>query len=199
MLDLENKAFCILGLPNSGKSTLACYLLNQFGSQAFIYDTLSEYPDQPFDSYVPKDRTSSAELEKVLRVAWHKYKLIVIDEANRFCPPKPSPLPWAVQDLNDWRAHMGVSIGYIARRPVQLNTDLIELCDYVFLFRLRGKNDCQYLNDLRAGLGDAVAELGLYHFIVLDSAREFKVFQPIPGKFKTDKTTHFEDKQDLTT
>lgn len=189
MLDLESKAFCIFGLPDSGKSTLAHYILNQYGSAAFVYDTLHEYPGDPFDSYTPQGRYDSHELEKVIRaiITGGKYSLIVIDEANRFCPPKPVPLPQAVADLNDWRAHYGLAVGYISRRPVQLNTDLTELAHYLFIFSLQGKNDIQYLNDLSASLGDAVSRLSPYHFIAVDPLRHYQEYPPIPGKFATDK------------
>lgn len=189
MFDLEDKAFCLFGLPDSGKSTLACYILNQFGSAAFVYDTLSEYPPEPFDSYAPKDQYDVEELEGILRAAMRsrRYKLIVIDETNRFCPSKPAPLPQAVADLNDWRAHYGIAAGYIARRPVQLNQDLTELSHYIISFGLKGKNDIQYLNDLAAGLGDTVSQLELYHFVVVDPLRNYQVFNPIPASFKTDK------------
>lgn len=189
MLDLSSKAFCIFGLPDGGKSTLAHYIINQYGDRAFVYDTLNEYPDAPFDSYTPSDRYDSAELEAVIRaiIAKNQYFMVLIDEANRFCPSKPTPLPQAVADLNDWRAHYGLSVGYIARRPVQLNQDLTELAHYLFIFRLRGKNDIQYLNDLANGLGDAVSELPPYHFIMVDSARNYQLFNPVPGDFATNK------------
>jgi len=189
VFDLENKAFSLFGLPDGGKSTLVCYIANQFGSAAFVYDTLSEYPPEPFDSYAPKDQYSVEEMESVIRAAMRsrRYKLIVIDEANRFCPPKPAPLPQAVADLNDWRAHYGIAAGYIARRPVQLNQDLTELSQYIISFGLKGKNDIKYLNDLSAGLGDAVSQLGPYQFVVMDQLRNYQVFNPIPASFKTDK------------
>lgn len=189
MLDLLGKGFAIFGLPDCGKSTLAHYILNQYGARAFVYDTLNEYPDTPFDSYTPKSQYDSAELEAVIRavIAKNQYSMVLIDEANRFCPSKPAPLPQAIADLNDWRAHYGLSVGYIARRPVQLNQDLTELAHYLFIFRLRGKNDTQYLNDIAAGLGDAVNELPPYHFVMVDSQRNYQLFNPVPGEFKTDK------------
>jgi len=189
MFDLENKAFAIFGLPDSGKSTLANYILNQYGSAAFVYDTLREYPEEPLDSYRPKDQYGVPELESIVRVAMtcRRYKLIVIDEANRFCPSKPTPLPQVIADLNDWRAHYGLAVGYIARRPVQLNQDLTELCHYIILFRLRGKNDIQYLNDISDRLGDTVSQLEPYHFAVVDSLRNYQVYSPIPVDFATNK------------
>ena len=189
MFDLMDKAFCLFGLPDGGKSTLANYIMSQFGPAAFCYDTLHEYPDTPFDSYRPGDQYSIPELEDMIRAAMRsrRYKLIVIDEANRFCPSKPTPLPQAVPDLNDWRAHYGIAAGFIARRPVQLNQDLTELSHYIICFGLKGKNDIAYLNDLSAGLGDTVQELGLYQFVVMDSQRNYQVFDPISVEFATDK------------
>lgn len=189
MLELVNKSFCLFGLPDGGKSTMANFILHQFGSLAFVYDTLDEYPAEPFDSYSPRGRYDVAEFEKVIRAVFNsrQYSLILIDEANRFCPAKPAPLPQVVADLNDWRAHYGLAVGFIARRPVQLNQDLTELSQYIFIFGLKGKNDIAYLNDLSAGLGDAVSQLPLYHFIVLDQLRNYEVYSPVPVDFKTAK------------
>jgi len=189
MLDLSGKGFCIFGLPDSGKSTLANKILSEFGSSAFVYDTLSEYADEPYDSYIPDDRYNPAELELVIRniLASRRYSLIVIDEANRFCPPKPAPLPQAVADLNDWRAHYGLAVGFIARRPVQLNQDLTELAHYLFIFQLDGKNDVRYLNDLKDGLGDAVTNLAPYHFVLYHKGSDFEVYSPVSETFTTDK------------
>ncbi|MBA7581104.1 hypothetical protein ES708_23004 [subsurface metagenome] len=116
-----------------------------------------------------------------------RYSLIVIDEANRFCPPKPAPLPQTVADLNDWRAHYGITAGYISRRPVQLNQDLTELSHYLFIFSLQGKNDIGYLNDLSAGLGDAVSQLSPYYYMVVDPLRHYQVYSPVPAEHATAK------------
>jgi len=189
MLDLSGKSFCIFGLPDSGKSTQANFILNAYGKSAFIYDTLGEYADEPYDSYRPDDRYSPGELETVIRAILksRRYSMVIIDEANRFCPPKPAPLPQAVADLNDWRAHYGLSVGFIARRPVQLNQDLTELAHYLFIFNLKGKNDIAYLNDLVAGLGDAVLNIPKYHFIMMDPGRNYELYSPVPASYKTAK------------
>jgi len=189
MLDLESKGFAIFGLPDSGKSTLANSILNSYGSRAFIFDTLGEYADGPYDSYIPKERNNPEELEVVTRniLAARRYSLFIIDETNRFCPSKPTPLPDAIADLNDWRAHYNLAVGYIARRPVQLNQDLTELAHYLFVFQLDGKNDVRYLNDLKDGLGDAVTNLAPYHFVLYKKGAGFKVYAPVSKTFATDK------------
>jgi len=129
------------------------------------------------------------ELERVVRrvMASKRYKLLVIDEANRFCPSKPKVLPQAVADLNDWRAHYGLAVGFICRRPVQLNQDLTELAHYLFVFQMPGKNDQDYLNSLSRGLGDAVAKMPKYHFILADPERNYELYSPVNKSFVTSK------------
>ena len=48
-------------------------------------------------------------------------------------------------------------------------------------------NDIQYLNDLSAGLGDTVFSLAPYHFMVLDPARNYQEYDPVPASYKTAK------------
>ena len=188
-IDLTSKSFSIFGLPDSGKSTLANYILHEYGNQALIYDTLHEYPDNPFDSYEPKGTYDRDELERVTRrvMASRRYKLFVIDEANRFCPSKPTPLPQAIADLNDFRAHYGLTVGYVCRRPVQLNQDLTELSQYLFIFRLPGRNDLDFLKDTARGLEDEVMNLEKYHFVIVYPDRTFEVSAPVPKDFITQK------------
>ncbi len=188
-IELDGKSFGIFGLPDSGKSTLAHSILAAFRDKAFVYDTLGEYPPEPFDSWVPKDRNSVPELEGIIRqvMASRRYELFLLDEANRYCPTKPKPLPQAVADLNDWRAHYGLALGFICRRPVQLNQDLTEQAHYLMIFRLPGKNDCQYLNDMSDGLGDAVRRLQPYHFMVVDPERRYEISPPVDRGYATDK------------
>lgn len=190
-LDLVGKAFCIFGLPDSGKSTLANYILRTFGPHAFVYDTLHEYPSQPFDSYDPdlRSRNSVQVLERVVRqiMASRRYRLFVLDEANRFCPSKPKPLPAAIADLNDFRAHYDIAVGYICRRPSQLNQDLTELAHYLMIFSLPGKRDQDYLNEVSRGLGDAISKVPKYHFILVKPDRSWGLMSPVPREFATDK------------
>lgn len=181
MLNLHRKRFMIFGLPDSGKSNLACHLLFQYKQQALVYDTLNEYPDTPIDRYIPKDRHDTGELEKLTRLVMQRkrYSLFFIDELNRYCPSKPATLPQAIADLNDWAAHYAITFGGAARRPCQINQDLTELAHYLFIFALPGKNDIDFLNSQKVGLGDAAATLKPYHFIVFDR-QTFYVHKPVP-------------------
>lgn len=187
MIDLSGKTFCTFGLRGMGKSTLDDSILAEYGKHGLYYDTLSEAPeDSPYDIYQPKDRYSVPELEQIVRsivpvntmIAPH-YRCFCIDEANRFCPSKPAPLPPLIADLNDQCRHYTITVGYIARRPIQLNQDLTELADYLFIFRLKGNNDLKYLDNLVSGLGDAVSRLADFEFVMVKPDRSFVICDPV--------------------
>lgn len=179
MIELTNKRFCIFGLQGSGKTTLAKYILRQFGDSGWVIDVLDEYAG--FNRYVMQDRdiTGRDELNAAIQFIISKYnpRLLVIDEANRYCPPK-RPLPEMVSHLNDFHRHMGLAIGFISRRPTQLHTDLVELAHYLFIFRLVGKNDQVYLDNLYPGLSEAVLNLPQHSFVFFNrETMELKVMK----------------------
>jgi len=184
MIDLTRKTWALFGYKKSGKSTLAQFIADSYGPSCLYYDTLHEVAaEAAFHSYCPADRHSIAELENIVELVrtTKRYRMFIIDEANRYCKPKPTPLSQGIADMNDWCRHpqYNLSVGYIARRPVQLNQDLTEIADHLMIFQLGGKNDIQYLNDLRDGLGDEVKDLPQYHFALVYPDRTWEVMAPI--------------------
>lgn len=182
-VNLTRKTFCILGYKAGGKSLLAKTIADSYGEKALYYDTLHEVPENAsFHSYPPKNRYSIPELESIINLIKtnKKYRLFLIDEANRFLKPR-TPLPQAVADMNDWCRHpqFNLAVGYIARRPVQINTDIIEIADNLFIFQLGGRNDIKYLNDMRTGLGDTVQNLAQWQFVFVRQNRTWEVMNPI--------------------
>ena len=197
-MDLANKGWCVFGLRGSGKSWFVKSLLESTPDH-LIYDPLKEH--KGYNRYVPTDRTSIEELEKVIhgpvikgvkvtednkatfptrRVGetW-KSELFVIDEGNRYILPHPTRMPPGVADLVDYGRHWNLSFGVVARRPVQFNSTLVELSDHVFFFQLPGKNDHAYLESLHVGLGDTVRNLAPYHFVAFSHGSEITVHAPI--------------------
>jgi DNA helicase HerA-like ATPase len=186
-VDLSNVSFCILGVKASGKSTAANIILSECGESSLYYDTLGESPKSArYNYYIPKDRYSVAELENVIikitpqsgqsvETFTPPYSMFIIDETNRFCPPKPHPLPPKVADLNDQNRHYLMSVGYVARRPSQLNSDLIELANYLFIFRLTGKNDLIYLDSTVKGLAAAVSNLDKFQFVLVHPDKHYQI------------------------
>ncbi len=191
MIDLTGKTYVCLGVKGAGKSTLNDMILNIYGVDALYYDTLHEAPENAeYNIYQPADKYSVAELETVIgailppsKFAEPKFKLFCIDEANRFFRPYPSPLPPKAKELNDICRHFGMTFGCIARRPSQMHTDIIDLADYLFIYRLTGKNDMVYLENTVSGLGEAVRNLKQYEFVQVNPDKSFSVCQPIiPNK-----------------
>lgn len=191
-LNLKGKTGVIFGLKGSGKSNLAATIAESYGASCLIYDALGEYSGSAsYDRYVPNDRNSIKELETIIRAVMRtrKYRLFIIDEAHRPAPPKPAPLPLALRDLNDFCRHeqYDISVLFISQRPVKLHQDITEQADYIFLFRLSGKNDQVYLNELSAGLGDAVPKLPDYHFMLVNQKREYKLMAPVAKANKSSR------------
>lgn len=182
-LNLVRKTWCVLGYKQGGKSTLSKMIGESFGAKALYYDTLHEVPSSAkMHSYKPKNRSNVGELISIIQLLKvnKQYRMLIIDEANRYCKPRET-LPQEIMDMNDWCRHpmYNLSVGYIARRPVSINSNIIEIADYLIIFQLGGKNDIKYLNDLRAGLGDTVLNLPKYHFVVVAPDRTWTVCKPI--------------------
>ncbi len=187
--DITNKRFVILGLQGSGKTELAKKFLKA-QKNSIVYDVQHEY--YGFNRYIvgnknPDRRMRSKDLSVaelnvfIIQVVQEsgQIRLLIIDEANRYCPNK-YPLPASILTLNDDSRHLKLGFGVIARRAAQLHTDLVELAHYLFIFRLTGRNDYQFLEDTAVGLGDAVKDLDDFHFVIVDPSRRFKVHPPVP-------------------
>lgn len=181
MLEFRNKQIVIVGLRGTGKTVFAKYIIRKV-KKHLVFDILNEYKPR-FNRYIPKStevdflKYEFCKLSNFLG-AFKKLDLLAIDEANRIAPPRKALLP-EIAELVDFGRHKALTVIYIARRPVQLHTDIIELADYLVIFKLSGKNDIRYLEDLRKGLGDEVLKLPKHYFIVLDKTRDFKIYPPI--------------------
>ena len=201
--DLQGKGIAVFGLRGSGKTVWVKYLLDSV-KKHLIVDPMLEY--QGFRRYVPKFRSfSDAAIDELDMVAEllvvpkkgnkAKVDLFAVDEANRYCPSR-HPLSPTIGDITDFQRHWDLTTVYIARRPTQLNTDIVELSNWIIVFNLAGKNDQQYLNDLSDGLGDAVLKLPKYHYMFVDESRHYEQMTPVPlvkhGK-KTKKEVKIND------
>ena len=180
MLNLTNKIWCIFGLNGTGKSHLAKFIAKNYN--AVFFDVLNEHSKE-FDSYVPKNKNYpeiATEFDYFLtKIQSHKYNMIIVDEASRVFPNMRPLQPVMRSYIDTFRHTHQSSIGFICRRPTQLFTDLVELSHYLFIFKMVGKNDIQYLNFISVGLGDTVSQLEKYHFVVVNEDRTFNICKPI--------------------
>ena len=176
--DLTDKGFAIFGERGGGKSWLTKSILDTTDSH-IVYDPMREH--QGYHQYLPTDRESIEEMDLMTRRMVIKWKpaLVIYDEANKYIEPKPTRLPVGIADLVDFGRHWGISCGYVARRPVQFHTDIVELADFLFIFRLDGNNDYKYLEGLHLGLGDMVRTLPEFHFAIRHNG-EITRHAPIP-------------------
>lgn len=178
-INLANKRAVIVGPPGSGKTVLARHILNMT-RQHIVWDPLQDYIG--YNRYQPTNPHSKTEADQFIRkaVIGFKPRLFVFEEANNIIEPKPKPLPPAIREMNDWSRHYGISWIVMARRPVQLHTDVVELATFIFAFRLTGKNDRAFFDNYNTGLGDIVATLKPWHFLVIEQGVGAWVHDPIP-------------------
>ena len=191
---MKGKGISVFGLRGSGKTVWLKNLLSAIPKH-LVVDPMLEY--QGFKRYIPENRSFSPEArleldlvagELVVPKKGNKAKvdLFAVDECNRYAPSR-HPLPSVIMDINDFQRHWDLTTVWVARRPTQLNTDLVELSNYIIIYNLAGKNDQQYLNDLSQGLGDAVLELEPYYYMFVDERRHYTVMNPVPLTTKKTK------------
>ncbi len=180
----------VLGPNESGKSVLAKHLARSFAT-ALVVDPLKGYEDLPKSHTIYRPSAiagdaAAAEVDKVIRrlvlagPTLRKVDLFLVDEANRFFPARKTLHPMGAL-LNDMFRHSGLSWGAVARRPVSLYTDLMELAQWQYFFRLTGRNDLQLVDDLHKGLADVVADLPPFHFVERHaSTGDYQVLEPVP-------------------
>ena len=195
---LQGKRVAIIGPQGSGKTVLAKFIASQFATGVLIDPTHDDWLGTHLTRYVPKHREyNPPEMDKVVaRLVlknWHtrSVDLFMLEEANRFLPNR-KPLPRSISWLNDTVRHLkpatpdlaqqtGLTWVLLARRMVQLNTDLMELSQFQYIFRLTGVNDLRRCEDLHRGLGEIVESLPQFHFVERDLAKgTLEVHGPIP-------------------
>lgn len=178
MIDLSDLGWCVFGARGGGKSWLVKHILDST-SDHLVYDPLDDHAG--YRHYLPDDRESSDELSDLVTavVIPTRPSLFVVEEANKYIQPKPSRLPRGIGDLMDFGRHWGCSVGFVARRPVQFHSDIVELSNVLFFYQLTGKNDYLYMEGLHQGLGDAVRNLRKYEFVSLTAGRDIEVHNPV--------------------
>ena len=192
MIEIAGKGFCIFGLRGMGKSWLVKHILDSCTAKNadgnyrhLVYDPLNEH--QGYRRIRPDNRSDPAELSEFIdrlvipEAQANKLDLFIVDEANKYIPARKT-LEEGPSDLNDFARHFGrhgLSVGWVARRPVQFNSDILECSNIVFFFKNQGANDYQKCEDMCRGLGDAIRSLKPYHFVVLEDGHKVSVHAPI--------------------
>lgn len=190
-INIEGQQIVVTGHRGAGKSTFVQTLIDA-GPPALVIDTNREHTG--YNRYLPEYRRGEegkAEIDGVVERAVmnndpeRRPGHIVIEEANRYVPNRGT-IPPAVGELVDLGRHYetavsdGITVTYVTRRPSQLDTDVMELADYLVVYRSRGKNDKKRLNQEADGLGDAAGALDDYHYILVRPDRSYDEMNPVP-------------------
>jgi hypothetical protein len=181
-LDLSHKIFCVFGVNESGKTNWCKQLAYQYGTNAFVFDPHKDFDATKCDRWVPKRKFypgTAWEIETIISKIRDRYKIAIIDEADQAFPNQKPFMPKFSEYFGSYRHFHCDSIGFVARRPVSLNTTIVELAKVLVIFRTTGKNDILYLNDIAHGLGDAAAALKDFHYILVNPDRSWAICEPI--------------------
>ena len=154
MIEIQGKGFCIFGLRGMGKSWLVKHILDSSPGRHLVYDPLDEH--HGYKRIRPDNRSDPEELSFFINTLVipeaqkNKIDLFIVDEANKYIPARKTLEP-GPSDLNDFARHFGrsgLSVGWVARRPVQFNSDILECANIVFFFKNQGANDYQKCEDM---------------------------------------------------
>lgn len=190
-ISVKGSQIVVCGHRGAGKSTCVQHILDHVPAH-MVYDMNREH--DAYNRYLPQHRRGDearAEVDGVIsRLVLdndpaRRPGFVVIEEANRVVPNK-GKIPPAVGELVDLGRHYerpggtGIGVAYVTRRPAQLDTDVMELADNLIVYRVRGRNDKNRLNEEAPGLGDAAAALEGYEWILVRDDRSYVKMEPVP-------------------
>lgn len=186
-MKLKGKHTMVFGLKGSGKSNWLQYVLHRPVYAAHLcFDVCQEH--DVLRQYLPTHRRGEAVIEEFDQVLQRmvlnadpegRPEIIAGEEISRYAPNNGA-VSESLLELIDLNRHYGVGFIGVARRPAQVNTDLVELADNLVVFKLTGKNDYRRLEQEVEGLGDAVRDLGPYEWVHVDGSRNYRVMRPVP-------------------
>jgi DNA helicase HerA-like ATPase len=195
-ISIEGQQLVVCGHRGAGKSTWIQHAVHD--APVFVYDMNREHEaiaDRPNGArYLPnhrRDEEGRAEADGVVsrlvtdNEPGARPAVVVLEEANRYVP-NAGKIPEAVGELVDLGRHYktaasdGIAVMYVTRRPAQLDPDVMELADYLIVYRVRGKNDKKRLNKEAPNLGDRAAELGEYEWLLVHPDRTITHMSPVP-------------------
>lgn len=193
-IDLTGSHVLVLGKKNTGKSYFTNYLMSISNGPYLSFDPMREHEDYGRDDIVIRpDATRGDDAVQALDDAINfleenrdTFEWCFVDECNRF-HTKGGTLDGAIGALADYNAHYGMGMCMVARRPVQVHTDLRELADWLFVFRLTGQNDVRTLDNISRGLGERAASLNPREFMVVAPSGEYWRHDPIQAKLHHEK------------
>ena len=181
-LDLRQRISVVMGLHMTGKTYLTRWLAKKYKSIAYdVYNDFEDVADVYIPEYNAGDKAQQEHdlfLNEVMNGKLkNKYNMLIIDEATRYYINRHSLLTNQYRLINEYR-HYNLGVIFVTRRPSDITTSIIELARYLFIFRLTGRNDLNFLDDIKPHLSDIVSNLNEHEFYIVDAMRN------VYGKFK---------------
>lgn len=184
----------IIGLQGSGKTYLAKKAFLDREPQHLVIDPNDEYAG--YTRYVPKYTDDYERLVEEIKIAVRKLvipntwsieqlekkgkdkpdrlKLLVIDEADLILPAKHN-INAAIRNLIVKSRHLRLDIIFISRRPTDLNAYVMDVSDYLIVYKQVGYNALKTLRALKLDSDKAIKELDYdnHEFLLFDRERAY--------------------------
>jgi len=184
----------IIGLQGSGKTYLAKKAFLDREPNHLVIDPNDEYAG--YTRYVPKYADDYEKLVEEIKIAVRKLvlpntwsleqlekkgkdkpdrlKLLVIDEADLILPAKHN-INAAIRNLIVKSRHLRLDIIFISRRPTDLNAYVMDVSDFLIVYKQVGYNALKTLRALKLDSDKAIKELDYenHEFLLFDRERAY--------------------------
>ena len=184
----------IIGLQGSGKTYLAKKAFLDREPQHLVIDPNDEYAG--YTRYVPKYTDDYERLVEEIKIAVRKLvipntwsieqlekkgkdkpdrlKLLVIDEADLILPAKHN-INGAIRNLIVKSRHLRLDIIFISRRPTDLNAYVMDVSDYLIVYKQVGYNALKTLRALKLDSDKSIKDLDYenHEFLLFDRERAY--------------------------
>lgn len=184
----------IIGLQGSGKTYLAKKAFLDREPQHLVIDPNDEYAG--YTRYVPKYADDYLRLSEEVKVAIRKLvlpntwsieqmekknkdrpdrlKLLVIDEADLLLPARHN-INAAIRNLIVKSRHLRLDMIFISRRPTDLNAYVMDVSDYLIVYKQVGYNALKTLRALKLDSDRAIKDLDYekHEFLLFDRERAY--------------------------
>jgi len=188
-LNLKEKITFISGLNGSGKTYFAQNMIIK-NYKCLVHDPLRQYSKSDCFNYIPPVNTypgiarNNEDFVKIIidgktfsygeqEINTREFDLVIYEEASRTFPNMKPFFPKMRSFLDTYRHYNNLGLVFICRRASQIQTDIPSLSHYLICFGNKGVADISRLNSESKDLGDQVAKLSNFEYILVDQDRNF--------------------------
>jgi len=134
----------IIGMSESGKTTLAKQIAEEFTSQGqeyIVYD-----PITPYQSAWENASFITDDIDQLYNIAKHpesRNLLIIIDESSVGIGRNPKDKQWFATQARHW----GHTVLFLAQREVQVSVTVRDQCTWVYIFKISKKDSEKFADE----------------------------------------------------